>query len=181
MRLARSARGGSPVSRIVRKLSRPPTPHGALALPPRSNSVRSADWRLVKRRIAGRIDGRRPTASTKKRKSAMQCLATTAGVVRRGGCAYEVPLRLFVFLHRGANALLIFFLATCLPPERIISHLQRHRYIDMRRDVQEIFRATPHHKQVMMFSATLAKEIRVTCKKFMANVGVPVDPIFANH
>ncbi|KAH9075704.1 P-loop containing nucleoside triphosphate hydrolase protein [Lactarius deliciosus] len=41
--------------------------------------------------------------------------------------------------------------------------------LDMRRDVQEIFRATPHHKQVMMFSATLAKEIRVTCKKFMAN------------
>ena len=40
----------------------------------------------------------------------------------------------------------------------------------MRRDVQEIFRATPHHKQVMMFSATLAKDIRVTCKKFMANV-----------
>ncbi|KAG6891107.1 hypothetical protein C0995_014197 [Termitomyces sp. Mi166 len=39
----------------------------------------------------------------------------------------------------------------------------------MRRDVQEIFRATPHHKQVMMFSATLAKEIRATCKKFMAN------------
>lgn len=38
------------------------------------------------------------------------------------------------------------------------------------RDVQEIFRVTPHHKQVMMFSATLAKEIRVTCKKFMANV-----------
>ncbi|BGP40512.1 Suppressor of the cold-sensitive snRNP bioproteinsis mutant brr1-1 [Rhodotorula kratochvilovae] len=37
----------------------------------------------------------------------------------------------------------------------------------MRRDVQEIFKATPHHKQVMMFSATLAKEIRVTCKKFM--------------
>jgi ATP-dependent RNA helicase UAP56/SUB2 len=42
----------------------------------------------------------------------------------------------------------------------------------MRRDVQEIFRATPHHKQVMMFSATLAKEIRATCKKFMANVSV---------
>jgi len=41
----------------------------------------------------------------------------------------------------------------------------------MRRDVQEIFRATPHHKQVMMFSATLAKDIRLTCKKFMANVG----------
>lgn len=41
---------------------------------------------------------------------------------------------------------------------------------DMRRDVQEIFRVTPHHKQVMMFSATLSKDIRVTCKKFMANV-----------
>ncbi|KAJ7071392.1 P-loop containing nucleoside triphosphate hydrolase protein [Mycena amicta] len=41
--------------------------------------------------------------------------------------------------------------------------------LDMRRDVQEIFRSTPHHKQVMMFSATLAKEIRGTCKKFMAN------------
>jgi ATP-dependent RNA helicase UAP56/SUB2 len=40
----------------------------------------------------------------------------------------------------------------------------------MPRDVQEIFRATPHHKQVMMFSATLAKEIRVMGKKFMANV-----------
>ena len=44
--------------------------------------------------------------------------------------------------------------------------------LDMRRDVQEIFRATPTQKQVMMFSATLAKEIRVTCKKFMANVRV---------
>jgi hypothetical protein len=41
---------------------------------------------------------------------------------------------------------------------------------DMRRDVQEIFRVTPHNKQVMMFSATLSKEIRVTCKKFMNNV-----------
>lgn len=39
----------------------------------------------------------------------------------------------------------------------------------MRRDVQEIFRNTPHHKQVMMFSATLSKEIRPVCKKFMQN------------
>jgi len=39
--------------------------------------------------------------------------------------------------------------------------------LDMRRDVQEIFRATPHEKQVMMFSATLSKEIRAVCKKFM--------------
>lgn len=42
--------------------------------------------------------------------------------------------------------------------------------LDMRRDVQEIFRNTPHHKQVMMYSATLSKEIRPVCKKFMQNV-----------
>ncbi|KAJ1720233.1 Suppressor of the cold-sensitive snRNP biogenesis mutant brr1-1 [Coemansia erecta] len=41
--------------------------------------------------------------------------------------------------------------------------------IDMRRDVQEIFKATPHNKQVMMFSATLSKEIQPVCKKFMQN------------
>lgn len=40
----------------------------------------------------------------------------------------------------------------------------------MRRDVQEIFRATPHEKQVMMFSATLGKDIRPVCKKFMQDV-----------
>ncbi|KAG8256296.1 ATP-dependent RNA helicase ddx39a [Homalodisca vitripennis] len=39
--------------------------------------------------------------------------------------------------------------------------------LDMRKDVQEIFRDTPHSKQVMMFSATLSKEIRPVCKKFM--------------
>jgi len=39
--------------------------------------------------------------------------------------------------------------------------------LDMRRDVQEIFKATPHEKQVMMFSATLSKDIRPVCKKFM--------------
>jgi|UniRef100_K3WPN2 ATP-dependent RNA helicase UAP56/SUB2 len=38
--------------------------------------------------------------------------------------------------------------------------------VDMRRDVQEIFRSTPHDKQVMMFSATLSKEIRPVCRKF---------------
>ena len=52
------------------------------------------------------------------------------------------------------------------------SSLARHsnHITDMRRDVQEIFRATPHHKQVMMFSATLSKDIRATCKKFMQSV-----------
>lgn len=44
----------------------------------------------------------------------------------------------------------------------------------MRRDVQEIFRSTPHGKQVMMFSATLSKEIRPVCKKFMQDVNINV-------
>lgn len=48
--------------------------------------------------------------------------------------------------------------------------------IDMRRDVQEIFKMTPHEKQVMMFSATLAKDIRPVCKKFMNNV-IPSIPV----
>ncbi|KAF7817245.1 DEAD-box ATP-dependent RNA helicase 56 [Senna tora] len=44
--------------------------------------------------------------------------------------------------------------------------------LDMRRDVQEIFKMTPHDKQVMMFSATLSKEIRPVCKKFMQDRGM---------
>jgi ATP-dependent RNA helicase UAP56/SUB2 len=39
----------------------------------------------------------------------------------------------------------------------------------MRKDVQEIFRATPQQKQVMMFSATLSDEIKPICRKFMQN------------
>merc|ERR1711865_420138 len=41
--------------------------------------------------------------------------------------------------------------------------------IDMRRDVQAIFKQTPHDKQVMMFSATLSKEVRPVCRKFMGD------------
>ncbi|RYC55154.1 hypothetical protein CHU98_g11054 [Xylaria longipes] len=41
--------------------------------------------------------------------------------------------------------------------------------LDMRRDVQEIFRSTPTQKQVMMFSATLSDEIKPICRKFMQN------------
>jgi len=41
--------------------------------------------------------------------------------------------------------------------------------LDMRRDVQAIFKLTPHAKQVMMFSATLAPDIRGVCKRFMHN------------
>jgi len=40
----------------------------------------------------------------------------------------------------------------------------------MRADVQSIFKMTPHEKQVMMFSATLSKEMRLVCKKFMIEV-----------
>jgi ATP-dependent RNA helicase UAP56/SUB2 len=39
--------------------------------------------------------------------------------------------------------------------------------VDMRRDVQEIFKMTPQEKQVLMFSATLPKDLRLIAKKFM--------------
>lgn len=38
--------------------------------------------------------------------------------------------------------------------------------LDMRRQVQEIFKKTPHEKQVMMFSATISQEARTLCRKF---------------
>jgi len=41
--------------------------------------------------------------------------------------------------------------------------------VDMRADVQEIFKRTPHDKQVMMFSATLSDTVKPICKKFMNN------------
>ena len=39
----------------------------------------------------------------------------------------------------------------------------------MRSDVQKIFKDTPHNKQVLMFTATLSNEIKLTCRKFMRN------------
>jgi len=41
--------------------------------------------------------------------------------------------------------------------------------LDMRKDIQDIFKFTPKEKQVMMFSATMGKEIRPVAKKFMQN------------
>jgi ATP-dependent RNA helicase UAP56/SUB2 len=41
-------------------------------------------------------------------------------------------------------------------------------FLDMRADVQSIFKTTPHKKQVMFFSATMPKEIREVCRKFMS-------------
>ncbi len=48
-------------------------------------------------------------------------------------------------------------------------------HVDMRTDVQNIFMHTPHSKQVMMFSATLSKEIRPVCRKFCQDVGCCVN------
>lgn len=42
--------------------------------------------------------------------------------------------------------------------------------LSMRKDVQAIFKATPHDKQVMMYSATLDREIRPVCRKFCQDV-----------
>jgi ATP-dependent RNA helicase UAP56/SUB2 len=41
--------------------------------------------------------------------------------------------------------------------------------LDMRADVQNIFKLTPRDKQVMMFSATMSSDMRVVCNKFMNN------------
>jgi len=38
--------------------------------------------------------------------------------------------------------------------------------LDMRRDLQDIFKKTPVQKQVMMFSATLSETVKPVCKKF---------------
>ena len=42
--------------------------------------------------------------------------------------------------------------------------------MDMRSDVQKLFKACPFEKQVMMFSATFTEEMRALCRKFMKKV-----------
>jgi superfamily II DNA/RNA helicase len=44
--------------------------------------------------------------------------------------------------------------------------------LSMRKDVQGIFKMTPHEKQVMMYSATLDKEVRPVCRKFCQDVSI---------
>lgn len=44
--------------------------------------------------------------------------------------------------------------------------------IVMRKDVQAIFIRSPCAKQVMMFSATLNKDLRTVCKRFMSDVNI---------
>ncbi|EZG79806.1 DEAD-box ATP-dependent RNA helicase [Gregarina niphandrodes] len=41
--------------------------------------------------------------------------------------------------------------------------------LDMRKDVQDIFTRTPRSKQVMMLTATLDKDMKDVCKRFMQN------------
>eukprot|EP00485_Elphidium_margaritaceum_P002301 CAMPEP_0202686510 /NCGR_PEP_ID=MMETSP1385-20130828/2263_1 /ASSEMBLY_ACC=CAM_ASM_000861 /TAXON_ID=933848 /ORGANISM="Elphidium margaritaceum" /LENGTH=440 /DNA_ID=CAMNT_0049341095 /DNA_START=150 /DNA_END=1472 /DNA_ORIENTATION=+ len=41
--------------------------------------------------------------------------------------------------------------------------------VDMRRQVQDIFKRTPHSKQVMMFSATIGEQSKSVCRKFTKN------------
>ena len=48
----------------------------------------------------------------------------------------------------------------------------------MRSDIQQIFKKTPHSKQVMMFTATLSNEIKGTCRKFMRN---PAEVLIENE
>jgi ATP-dependent RNA helicase UAP56/SUB2 len=50
--------------------------------------------------------------------------------------------------------------------------------LGMRRDIQEIFKDTPHNKQVMMFTATLSNDIKDTCRKFMRN---PTEVLIENE
>lgn len=76
--------------------------------------------------------------------------------------------------HLRLGSIKVFVLDEC---DKMLEQIGMHQLInewmwtehkpDMRRDVQEIFRATPQQKQVMMFSATLSTEIRPICKKFM--------------
>jgi len=71
------------------------------------------------------------------------------------------PGRVLSFIKKGdldTKNVKIFIIDEC---DKMLKEL------DMRADVQAIFKSTPYKKQVMMFSATLPKEIREVCRKFM--------------
>ncbi|GMR33489.1 hypothetical protein PMAYCL1PPCAC_03684, partial [Pristionchus mayeri] len=84
--------------------------------------------------------------------------------VLKNNCPHIVvgtPGRILALVQSGAlklNKIKYFVLDEC---DRMIGDL------DMRSDVQKIVKSTPQEKQVMMFSATLPKELRIVCKKFM--------------
>jgi len=66
----------------------------------------------------------------------------------------------------------------------ILDECDKMLHLEMRDDVQKIFKKTPHDKQVMMFTATLSEEMRPICKKFMKKVTAkkqnlfPIDAFF---
>jgi len=60
--------------------------------------------------------------------------------------------------HLNLNNIQVFVIDEC---DKMLNAL------DMRADVQKIFKKTPCDKQVMMFSATLPEDTKVVCKKFM--------------
>ena len=57
------------------------------------------------------------------------------------------------------------------PHHKQVSPLPSLRRPISRNDADPL--AFPFSRQVMMFSATLGKEVRLTCKKFMQNVSRP--------
>ena len=71
---------------------------------------------------------------------------------------------------------LCLFRADSRTPERDPDDSPHRLPADMRKQVQDIFMLTPHDKQVMMFSATLSKEIRPVVKKFMSKLTTPPPP-----
>jgi hypothetical protein len=82
-----------------------------------------------------------------------------------GCCFWQIPIRAIVHLTLWYPVQLFI----CVIVFGSLNNLCMYSP-DMRRDVQEIFKMTPHDKQVMMFSATLSKEIRPVCKRFMQDV-----------
>jgi|Transcript_84567 ATP-dependent RNA helicase UAP56/SUB2 len=73
------------------------------------------------------------------------------------------PGRILALANQGAlklEKLKYFILDEC---DRMLDQL------DMRGDVQQIYLKTPKNKQVMMYSATMPKDVRETAKKFMQN------------
>lgn len=81
-----------------------------------------------------------------------------------------VSLSLQLQLSRCSRQVCLAFLCHCSGSLRLQARNRLCCCADMRADVQDIFKQTPHDKQVMMFSATLSQEIRPICKKFMTDV-----------
>mmetsp|Transcript_39533 Transcript_39533/g.71188 ORF Transcript_39533/g.71188 Transcript_39533/m.71188 type:complete len:420 (-) Transcript_39533:89-1348(-) len=91
-------------------------------------------------------------------------LETDKELMKPANCPHVVvgtPGRCLQLVRDGSmklDSLSTFVLDEC---DRCIDQL------DIRRDVQQVFIKTPKKKQVMMFSATLSKDTREICKKFM--------------